>query len=251
MKSAIAALLFLFLSVTTAMAEPASTPRKYAVLSVIGDSLTIVTFQPGTGSRLDRNVRSTIVLPSPVFDNTALLAVDEAIRKEEPGAQTALLSVPGLQSRIHQERVVEGQPFSPPEELTEALGKVAATHLFLVARHRSEAGLPTTHGRLGSGTLEGLGFYIDGQTRLKRADTGESGIGFLAPYAYFSVSLIELPSMKVLRQQRITSATTLSSARNTTGADAWGALSSSRKIAILREFVTREIAKAIPVLVRP
>lgn len=81
MQFTIATLVSLSLWMASAIAGPDAGQRKYAVLSLIGDSLTVVTYRPSTGSHLDQNVQQTVVLPDAIFDQAALLAVDEALGK--------------------------------------------------------------------------------------------------------------------------------------------------------------------------
>ncbi|MEI7591564.1 MAG: hypothetical protein WCJ49_09720, partial [Deltaproteobacteria bacterium] len=45
--------------------------------------------------------------------------------------------------------------------------------------------------------------YIDREQRLRRADTGEVGIGFLAPHACFKVFLIDLANGEIEREQAV------------------------------------------------
>jgi hypothetical protein len=245
MKFKLAVVFSLMLSVASAQAGSDSEPRKYAVISLIGDSLTVVTYRPGTGSQLDRNVRETIALPDAGFDHATLLAAGEALKGAEPSGSVSLLQLPSVGLGTDQRRLLDGQQFAPPEELTVALKKEGATHLLLITKHRAEANLQTSHSKTGSGMLEGLGYYIDRQLRMQRSDTGEVGIGFLAPYAYFKVSLIDLASSTVLKQHAVVATTTVSSARNSEGVDPWGALSPTQKITTLLGLVKREMPIAV------
>lgn len=224
--------------------------RKYAAISLIGDSLTVVTYQPSTGSHLDRNIQATIALPDAGFDRAALLAADEAIRKTDPSGSVVLLELPSLRLSTDPRRLLEGQQFVPSEELTAALKREGATHLLLVTKYRAAAKLQMSHEKVGSGMLEGLGYYVDRQLRVKRPDTGEVGIGFIAPYAYFKASLIDLALSKVLKQHVVVATTTISSAHNREGVDPWGALSPAQKITILVGLVRRELSIAVTEVVQ-
>lgn len=55
----------------------ASQQPTYAVLSLIGDTMSVVGFRESSGSHLDRNIVSVAKVPDPVFDRAALLAVED------------------------------------------------------------------------------------------------------------------------------------------------------------------------------
>ena len=50
----------------TVHAQSSNEARKYAVLSLIGDALTVITYQPSTGSSLDTNRSESISMPDRV-----------------------------------------------------------------------------------------------------------------------------------------------------------------------------------------
>jgi hypothetical protein len=229
----------------------AAEAQKYAVVSLIGESLTITTFQPTTGSRLDTNIKETFVMPDSQIDRAALLAAEGAIKKVDPAATVVLLEVAALREMAEQRRLLDGEQFVAPQDLGLALKDAAATHLFLITKHRAEAALQAQRSKLGSGPLQGLGFYVDNQKRTRRSDTNESGQGFLAPYAYFKVSLIDLASSKLIKQHVVTATTTLSAARNANGIDAWGVLTTAQKIKMLVNFIQREMPVAAEKVMAP
>lgn len=238
--------------IASAIAGPDAGQRKYAVLSLIGDSLTVVTYRPSIGSQIDRNDHKTFALPDAIFDQAALLAVDEALRKVDPKASTTLLAPSSPTLRAEQGHLLDGQRFAPSEGLDGALKKDGATHLLLVTKHRADTNLQTGGSTVGSGKLEGLGYYIDRQLPMYRSDTGEQGVGFLAPYVYFKISLIDLATSTVLKQHTVTATTTLSAARarSKESFDPWDVLSPSQKIDTLRGMIRREIVNAVPALIQ-
>ena len=251
MKSKIAALFALTLCIASAFAGPGIEPRKVALLSLIGDFMTVVTYRPGIGSHLDKNARETFAIPDATFDHTALLAASDAIKKADASASVVLIAAPSTGMRTEQRHLLKDQRFVPTDELSAALTKEGATHLLLMTKYRAAARLQAKNDMIGSGTLEGLGFYVDRQTRLIRSDTGEIGRGFLAPYAFFKISLIELSSSTVLKEQAVTASTALSSARDKDGDDPWDALSPGQKVAILRALIRNATEKAIPTIFQP
>ena len=98
-----------------------------------------------------------------------------------------------------------------------------------------------------SGKIEGVGFYLDADLRTRRGDTGASGQGFLAPYAYIKVSLIDVKTMSVIRAQIAEETVALSTARAAEGslrpADV---LTPAQKTAALQNMIRQAVAKAMP-----
>ena len=223
--------------------------RRYAVISLVGDKMYVVVYQTQTGTTLDANRRESVSLGDSYFDAAALLAAEAAVGKAEPGAAVALLRARSASLYEMQDKLIEGSKLVVPDELADALQESRATHLILFTKYRTEARLRELHGTTGAGKLEGLGYYVDPVLHMRRSDTGEHGIGFLAPYVYIKAALIDLASLKLLDEVAITASTTLSAARNKHGTDPWTTLSSTEKLEHLRSMLTREIERVVPALV--
>ena len=82
--------------------------------------------------------------------------------------------------------------------------------------------------------VAGPGYYVDRDLWISRSDTGERAQGFLAPFVYIRVSLIDLATSAILRHELITESLVLSAARSKQGDDPWGVLSAEEKVAQLR-----------------
>lgn len=235
---------------SSVFADPDTGTRRYAAVSLLGDSLTIVTYQPAVGSYLDSNLHQSYPLPNSSLDRMALVAVNDALVKIDPQTQTILLAPAPSSVSPALGNFEDGQRFDPGATLDQALKQQSATHLVLVTKYRGEADLSGSRESMGSGELEGIGFYMDHLRWTKRSDNGGRGKGFLAPYAYFKVSLIDLATSTVLQHQLITSGIVYSAARSEDSASVWDALSASEKIKILGSLITRGIADAVPALVK-
>ncbi len=227
-------------------------PRRYAVISRIGDSLTLVRHEPEVGSHLDRNDHESLTLPDAGIDHMALLAVDKALKQADPSAQVTLLdSAPPAEGAAAAPLLDGSDQFVPGEALLAALRKTGATHLLLLSKYRSETLMKARHSHLGSGKLEGLGFYLDYTQKMRRADTGESGRGFIAPYAYYRVSLIDLATLKVVKHHEVRASNTVSVARSQDSFDPWEALSASQKLNMLLRFIRVETPPAVADVMQP
>ena len=234
----------------------AATPEipTYAFLSLIGDKLEIVIAQAQTGSRIDQNRREPpLAILDPVFDNTAAMAAGEAVRKVIPRAELAILNSrsPVLFEKQRDLFDEKGGVMGIPDAIRTALQNEKATHLILITKHRDEAQFQFIGSSDGAGLVEGLGFYVDGATDTRRGDTGEAGRGFIAPFVYAKVTLVDVQTSKVIKRQTIKASMAISSARaQENQASPWTALSSAEKVSAINRLIQREMARVVPLLLK-
>ena len=233
-----------------AQVDDGAAVRKYAVLSLVGDALNVVTYVRQTAAGVDPLVRDSLALPGLALDKAALLAAEDALRKSDPRASVVLLAPSSRALYTEQQGLFDGTTLKLPGELGAVLHGSGATHLVLLTKHRGEARLRTAIGNVGSGRLEGLGFYVDRQMRLKREDTGETGQGFVAPFVYVRCSLVDVAALAVRREEIVMAAQTYSAARSTTNADPWDALTPAQKVNVIRDMLVAEVGRAVRALVQ-
>jgi hypothetical protein len=240
------ALLVLLLALAAPPAS-AEAPRKYAVLSLVGDTLLVVQREMSTGTRIDRNTRTPVPLNSAALDNAMVLAVEREILRAEPKAEVVLLAARRPELYALQSRSLEDQ--SAFRGLVDAVRGVAAraeaTHLVLVSKHRSRARLEVSDGALGDGQLEGLGFYVDPTRPMDHMTGGQRSEGFIASYAWFQVTLVDLGTGAVLGQRTATESRSAASQKVLTP---WQALSAEQKAAMLEQLIVAGAARAVPEL---
>lgn len=224
--------------------EAVTAPTRVALLSLIGKDLQVIVFQPGTGSHLDRNQKQNWTLSSPVYDQQALSLLQEALKTVHPQAQVLSYAGDLPEAFSRPSSIVDSEQLKLPDELLAALREDKAEQLLLLTRRRHESFLKTAKGHVGDGMLEGMGFYVDNYKRMRRTDTNEVGQGFLAPYVYLRLSLIDLSTNKVLKQRDILASSTLSSARSKDGFSPWEVLSAEEKLLTLSKMLNRELKKA-------
>ena len=136
-----------------------------------------------------------------------------------------------------------------PDAIRTALQNEKATHLILITKHRDEAQFQFANASDGTGMLEGLGFYLDGATDTYSGATGDAGRGYIAPYVYAKVTLIDVQTSKVIKKQTIKASMAISSARAQENlASPWAALSSAEKVSAINRLIQREIARVVPKL---
>lgn len=232
----------LFLASSLAQAEA---PRKYAVLSLLGDSLTVVQREMSTGTRIDRNTRTPVPMNSPALDNAMVLAVEKELLRMEPAAQVVLMAARRPELYALQSRSLEDS--AAMKNLVAAVRDVAAkadaTHLILVSKHRARARLEVPDGALGDGQLEGLGFYVDPTRSMDTLTAGERTEGFIASYAYFVVTLVDLKTGAILAQRN---ATESQSAANQRVLTPWQALTPEQKASMLEQLIVVGAGRAVP-----
>jgi len=247
-----------FLSACVAAAAGASraqdTPsptRRYAVLSLVGDQFNVVSYVQQVGRATDTNRHAAIALPDTSMDVAALRAADDALRAEDPAAKVSLLSASSQKQYDGQDKFFDGSRVVLPPDVLEPVRQTRSTHLVLITKRRGETRIEAGQGaRLGSGYLEGIGFYIDRVTETHRGDTGQRATGFLAPFVYANASLIDLGSGSVVASAPISSTRFISAARTQEGFDPWDSLTGAQKVEVIKAMISKEVRTAVAELVK-
>ncbi|HUI98931.1 MAG TPA: hypothetical protein VLY46_01795 [Usitatibacter sp.] len=232
------------------LAGPAPAAQNvYAVMSLVGDGLLVVRHRPVTGTSLPDTVHEFLPVKDPIFDRTALLAVDEAVGKAEPGAKTVLLGADASLVEAQSRALADDDPARSIAAAVRArLPATGATRLILVVKSRHPAWIEFGESHVGSGMLEGLGYYIDDAVLpLDRQTTGDTDVGLLAPFAYFTVALVDLASGKVVAEKSVHAARSVSEKFSQT-LSPWDALTAEQKVSFVRDLLRRELAGAVPAL---
>ncbi len=226
----------------------AQAARRYGVVSLVGDRLTIVYAGLVTGTQLDPNRQRVLADAKGSMDQIALSAVGRAL--EAGGrASAALLGVPPSPLHEQAERVIDGNSVSLPGSLVDALEQSRATHLVLLTKHRAEASIPLLDSHVGQGKLRGLGYYIDTRTNIRMVESGATGTGLLAPYVYLKLTLADARTGALLNQRLCAAARAYAVAASATAVDPWDVLSNADKIDRLSRLLESELAREIPLLI--
>lgn len=224
--------------------------RTYAVMSLAGDGVTLVQHRPTAGSSLSDRTRQFVPFDERVFDRGALVAMEAGIHHAEPLAKVILLAGRDAQA-LAAERDGLGKPTlaqSVADALRPRLPQVGATHLVLLLKWRDSAPLPLTEGELDVGELEGLGFYVDPTLVTNREQASSAPLGYFAPYAYFTIALVDLASGKVVAQERVHAAQPYESARSST-LKPWEAFGPDEKVRVLQQLLDDRAEAAATALV--
>ena len=227
----------------------AAEARRYAVLSLVGDRLLIVQREMSTGSRLDRNTRQFVAVADGSLDKSMLLAVDEAIRRTDPAAPVILLAPKDASLYDAAQRRLDGSGdlASLFQAVRPVLTGTNATHLVLVTKQRHQALLRLPDGLVGSGYLEGFGFYVDHGTIARSVNTNEAERGFISPFTYVNIALIEVATGRVLAEERVVGSSPYTASGINIG-NAWLALTPQEKAERLADVMRAESARIVPQL---
>jgi hypothetical protein len=235
----------LLLFVAVARPVIATDISRLGIISVLGDKLDIVTHEHETGSHLDRNRRQTAKVPASDFELFALSVAAESAKRSRIDRPLEIVQL----ERPDDGSIpwsIEGRSFVPTEGLKSALVATKVSHLMVVEPARATASLKLEQQTVGSGSLEGIGFYVDTVLRVRRSDTGETGTGFLAPFAYFKVVVVDTANLEVVSERQVFASYTLSSSQGKGGGfDPWQALDAKQKVVVLRQLIRTELDKAV------
>lgn len=224
--------------------------NKIAILSLIGDEMTIDTYRKRVGTSVDSNRQQIVPLPTPVFDHTALVAAEEALVRLLPAASVATLMVPTTGSDSDPGRLLTDNKVLASSSTIAALRQSGFTQLLVIAKLRAPTRLQTAGEVVGNGHIRGLGFYVDNFLLTQIVATGEVARGFIAPYVYIRLVLVDLRALDILGDERITASEARSAALNPTGSDPWGAITPEEKVSMLQTLIQDSIAATVPRLLR-
>ncbi len=223
-------------------------PDKVSVLSLLGDSVQLVSVQAARPDAAQGGEWTSA--PTGGMDSALLQAIEQtikagALRREVKLYTSTTRALFGDPASLF----VDGK-LSLPGTLGEAVRQSGSAHLLLVTRSSQASGLaaalPSLPGALGA-NLEGPGFVIDQRPAGQIGIDGYGGLPVFAAYAFIRVALIDLSDLRLKRERSIAVATRLPVSRET-AANPWGALNSEQRNAALKALVEVELPKAVSAL---
>ena len=247
MQKACWLLIYLAMIVHASACMGTDTPPTYAVLSLVGDKLSIVATMRNVASA-DARRDAPLALTGSRFDNTVNRAVGDAVQALVPLANVIELSPKTryLFNDQHLHFAEKNGLMSVPVEISEALDKNKATYLVLVTKHRAIPGFALSNFSPRAGALEGLGFLLDGVMREPNAVLPELGRGNIAAYAYINIYLIDVATYSVLNMQSLMATASLAPADSIFDAVAyWERFPLDRKIQAIDSLLRRETLRVV------
>ncbi len=188
----------------------AATPR-YVAMSLVGDEITYTGApETSTGTLRPRGKSQGVPMKGAPFDRTVLEVLAGAVPRAQPGATLSFLAVSAPEAFVNQEAWFDGDKVTLPASVRGAVDKEGASQLLLVTKFRGEAGVTDGETKFGFGKLSGLGFYVDGNTDMIDPKIGPVH-GFIAPYVYVKLSVVDLATSTVTARRVVQSATPFTS----------------------------------------
>lgn len=252
--------LFLAALLLAGAVQAAETPRKYGILSLAGDSFSVVTYVSETGSRLDTNDKHVYSLgDNTVFDEAAIRAASTALQRAQPQAERFLMLTTDAELHKTQNTMFDdpGANQANRDYLKTLWKDKGVTHVILVSKYRADAELKYSHESGGTGKIEGLGFYMDNHVELvshsTKDDRHEETQGVLMPFAYVKLRLINADTLNVEREVRLRQSRLVTYAQDASerAVRTWGALSAKEKIAYLDQLLCEAVTEGVPRLLQP
>jgi hypothetical protein len=219
--------------------------RRYAVLSLVGDKVEVVFAQPGVGSRIDRNERRAFDDAEGTLDRFVLKAVDDALRRADGGAPPVMLSMKGSSLYDRPDRLFQGRQLALPGAVVDAIEASKVTHLIVLTKLRDEPRVPLLNQNVGTGTVRGLGFYIDNSIDLVDREIGSYGTGLLAPFVYLRLTLVDVSTGEAVRDELVREMETHSVAGEPKATRAWEVLSAEQKVDRLQRLIQRAVGQGL------
>lgn len=236
--------------IASAQADVVPPAQKYAVISLIGEELGLIGFQPTLGSRLDRNLRSSATIAGAGFDATALRTIQESTKGFDDKAVVVLYGIKSPRLSADPSSLFALDKVVLPPSFAEVIKEDGASYLLLLTRKRNEARLQTMNTSVGAGTVQGVGYFADGQASMINHATNFSSIGFLAPYVSLQLSLVEVASGKIVGRRNVYDARVLSDDGKPPTSTPWAIVPDTQKIPYLNSLIEENLKKALPALLR-
>ncbi len=231
-------------SVVVALSSAAAHAQKYAVISLIGDRMQLAFARGVDGQPVDRIERRYVQFQDSTIGRAALLAANEQIKKLKPGSEPVL-----LQAFERSYFDTSAGTAAIIEWIRQLVKDKNVTHVVLITK-LTYGGVPALQKPyLGSADLEGVGFFVGREAPPQGLDPNSGGPGFLAPFAYFTVSIVELATGRTLREEKGL-ASDLIPATGTDSGNPWDVLSGEQKVKKLTDMISREIASVVPKLLK-
>lgn len=243
-----AALTAAALHAARAQAPKAAPLRNVGVFSLLGDGLQIAYALEATDTRIDRTQRETLQTQEIGLDQAALRAVREAFERLKPDAKLSLYRANTPIPPADQRALADGATRAElPAWIVAAINSAKLSHVLLVTRNRGDAAFPVQEGfTVGSGTVEGIGFYLDKMTEMRNAQTGLTTRGFLGAYIQLRLQLMDTASGDITRTRDVRVGRIYQGRNDAEIANIWDTLSAREKVEVLREMVHGNVARVMP-----
>lgn len=223
----------------------AQSQRSYAVISEMAREVSLYTYQPQVGSRLNANPVTRLPIADGIFDKVALLKAKETIEKNDPGARIWLIAPAATDFFDARASVTEGGSFAIPDDLAAGMKERGTTRLLVLNRARAPAKFQFANTSAGEGTIEGAGFYVDRGVPVKNNETLQNSAGYMAPYLYVRATLVDAPSGRILATRRVLASRVVIARTAEESQHPWNLLTAADKANALGDMIKAEVERSI------
>ncbi len=227
----------------------AQAPRSYAVLSLVGDTLTLQANRHAVGSHTDSAPKQVLAMDDQLFDQLALIAARSWIAEKQPGAKAVLMATQdkGLYRAQNEMFELPDAHQDDRDYLKSLLKDQGVSHLVLISKFRSNALVELQNANIGAGALEGLGFYVDDTLNIRDTATKDVGRGIMMPYAYVRVRLLDAQTLAVVREVTARkSRIMMQPSVESSGMDGFNGLNGTEKAKHIRTVLDDAMAGTLP-----
>jgi len=223
-------------------------PNKFAALSLLGDSVQLISLSPARGDTVQTGEWTSS--PSGSLDNAVLQSLDGAIKAAGKQREVKLYTSTTRSLFGDPANLFVNGRLSLPGKLGEAVRQSGAAMLLLVTRSRQEPALAAALPARILTTLEGPGFVLDQRPSAQIGFDGQGGLPVFAPYVSIRVALVDLSNLTLKREQSLAVAGRLPVAGDA-AANPWGATTVEQRVKALEALIEAELPKAVAALVSP
>lgn len=223
-------------------------PNKIAVLSLLGDSVQLLSLSPARGDTVQSG--EWTATPAGGLDNAVLQALDAALKSSGKGREVKLYTSSTRSLFGDPANLFANGRLALPGKLGDAVRQSGAAHLLLVTRSRQEPALAASLPQRILTSIEGPGFVLDQRPSAQIGFDGRGGLPVFAPFVSIRVALIDLSDLTLRREQSLAVATRLPVAA-ADAANPWAATTPEQRVKALEALIEAELPKAVAGLVAP
>jgi hypothetical protein len=228
---------------------PARPVTALGVFSLLGDGIELTVAAAPTDTRIDRARRETLAVPNIGFDRIVGAEVRRHFAAERPQAEVrsyAVGTLPAAEQRIIAQSAKEG---ALPEWMIKAVQERRLSHVLLITRQLAAVNLRTADQyAVGSGRVDGIGFYLDANASTRNVDTGAVANGHLGVHVVYTLSLMDTDSATVVRSHTVNDQYLVAPPKVIVTTDPWSFLTPAEKIELLRDMIARNTRRVLPEL---
>lgn len=223
-------------------------PNKVAALSLLGDSVQLISLNPARGDTVQPG--EWTASPAGRLDDAVLQTLNTVVKASGKNREIKLYTSTTRSLFGDPAALFVNGRLSLPGKLGDAVRQSGAAHLLLVTRSRQEPTLaPALPARILT-ALEGPGFVLDQRPSAQIGFDGQGGLPVFAPFVSIRVALVDLSDLKLKREQSIAVASRLP-VNAADAANPWAATTPEQRVQALEALIEAELPKAVKGLVAP